>query len=225
MGLFIIGDLHLSFSTDKPMDVFGPLWLNHHQRLKDNWLKVIKETDTVIIAGDISWAINLEEAEVDLKWIDALPGKKILLRGNHDYWWSTLKKMRGKYESIDFLQNNAHIVDASVIVGTRGWSVPLTKDPENPDVKIYQRELQRFSLSIAAAPEGLEKIAILHFPPFDEKGNKSGFNDLIEQAGIKKVYFGHIHTHYHLVKQGVFDGVDYTLISGDYLEFCPLKIG
>ncbi len=224
MGLYIIGDLHLSFSTNKPMDVFGAKWRQHHVRLKDNWLATIKDNDTVIIAGDISWAIDLKEAFVDLEWIDALPGKKILLRGNHDYWWSTLKKMKGHFKSIDFLQNNSFVVDQVAIVGTRGWNVPLSAESNEQDIKVFERECQRLALSLATAPEGLPKVAILHFPPFDEKGRKSKLNTILEDSHVKHVYFGHIHSHHHLVNQGAIDGVWYQLISGDYIDFMPALI-
>lgn len=224
MGLYIIGDLHLSFSTNKPMDVFGAKWRQHHVRLKDNWLATITPEDTVIIAGDISWAIDLKEAFVDLAWLDALPGKKILLRGNHDYWWSTLKKMRGHFDTIEFLQNNSFVVDDVVIVGTRGWNVPLSPESNEQDIKVFERECHRLELSLASAPVDLPKVAVLHFPPFDEKGRKSKLNTMLENSDVKHVYFGHIHSHHHLVNQGAIDGVWYQLISGDYIDFMPVSI-
>ncbi len=221
MSLYIIGDLHLSFTTQKPMDVFGPNWQDHHNRLKAYWESLVVAEDTVIVAGDISWGINLDEAKTDLAWLHDLPGKKLLLRGNHDYWWTTLKKMRVLFDSIDYLQNNAFVVDDFAIVGTRGWTIPIGQNPDPQEVKIFERECQRLELSIAAAPEGVEKIAILHFPPFDEKGRKSKLNEIIEKHQIRQVYFGHIHSHHHLVRQGWVDGVHYRLISGDYLSFIP----
>lgn len=224
MSLFIIGDLHLSFSVDKPMAVFGPNWDNHPLKLKAYWDHHIKPEDTIILAGDTSWAINLDEAEMDLAWIDTLPGKKILLRGNHDYWWSTLKKMRKSHPTLDYLQNNAFEVEGFAIVGTRGWTVPVGQGPDLQEVKIFDRECQRLALSIASAPAHLEKICVLHFPPFDERGRKSQMNAIIEAHGIKRVYFGHIHTNHHMVRQGWIDGVHYQLISGDYLDFKPYKI-
>lgn len=224
MSLYIIGDLHLSFSTHKPMDVFGPAWDMHAQRLRTAWEDRITSEDTVIIAGDISWGISLEEADVDLEWLDALPGRKILLRGNHDYWWSTLKKMRQKHPSLDYLQNNAFSIENYAIVGTRGWTIPIGQNPDPQEVKVFERECQRLELSIAQAPKEIEKIAVLHFPPFDEKGRKSKLNEIIENHGIRRVFFGHIHSHHHLVRQGWVDGVHYQLISGDYLGFQPYCI-
>lgn len=224
MSLFIIGDLHLSFSVQKPMDVFGPNWERHHERLKTHWEAMVTPEDTVIVAGDISWAINLEEANLDLEWLHHLPGKKILLRGNHDYWWGTLKKMRQQFDTIDYLQNNAYVVGDKAIVGTRGWTVPIGQNPDPQEVKVFERECQRLELSIQAAPKHLEKVAVLHFPPFDEKGRKSQINEILEKHGIKQVFFGHIHTHHHMVRQGWVDGVHYQLISGDYLDFKPYLI-
>ena len=224
MSLYIIGDLHLSFTAKKPMDVFGPNWQDHHLRLRAHWEEKITSEDTVVIAGDISWGISLEEAKADLEWLHQLPGKKLLLRGNHDYWWTTLKKMRLLFDSIDYLQNNAYSEHGYTIVGTRGWTVPMGQNPDAQEVKIFERECQRLELSIAAAPKDMEMIAILHFPPFDEKGRKSKLNEIIESHGIKQVYFGHIHSHHHLVRQGWVDGVHYRLISGDYLSFNPHKV-
>lgn len=224
MSLFIIGDLHLSFSVQKPMDVFGPNWERHHERLKAHWEALVTPEDTVIVAGDISWAINLEEANSDLEWLHQLPGKKILLRGNHDYWWGTLKKMRQQFDSIDYLQNNAYVVGDKAIVGTRGWTVPIGQNPDPQEVKVFERECQRLELSIQAAPKELEKVAVLHFPPFDEKGRKSQINHILEKHGIRQVFFGHIHTHHHMVRKGWVDGVHYQLISGDYLDFKPYPI-
>lgn len=225
MGLFIIGDLHLSFSSDKPMDVFGPKWESHYERIKEDWIARVTQADTVIIAGDISWAINLEEAHADLSWLDALPGKKLLLRGNHDYWWSTLKKMRGKYESIDFIQNNAYVVDGIGIVGTRGWTAPGDTGATEQDVKVFNRECNRLKLSIEALKEKVPIVCVLHFPPFDERGRKTELNRLIEEHEIREVYFGHIHSNYQTVKQGEIDGIDYQLISCDYLDFKLKEIG
>ncbi len=219
MAIYVIGDLHLSFNSDKPMDVFGSHWLQHYQKIADDWQARVTLDDLVILAGDTSWALNLEQATTDLEWIEALPGRKIILKGNHDYWWTTLKKMRNKVKTIQFLQNNALNYGRFVIVGTRGWDVPADLNSDTADAKIYQRECNRLKLSIEAADKDLEKICVLHYPPFDERGRATPISKMIEQNGIKRVYFGHIHANYEAVKQGVVNGVDYRLISCDYLNF------
>ncbi len=224
MALYIIADLHLSFNGEKPMDVFGSHWQQHYRRIADDWQARVAQDDIVVLAGDTSWALTLQEAAADLAWIDALPGKKILLKGNHDYWWSTVKKMRSAVKTMDFLYNNAHCYDQYCLVGTRGWDVPAESAQDGIDYKIYQRECNRLKLSIAAARPDLEKICILHYPPFDERGQATPITEIIEQSGIKQVYFGHIHSNYQAVKQGVVNGVSYRLISCDYLDFKLHKI-
>ncbi len=224
MAIYIIGDLHLSFSSEKPMDVFGKHWLNHYERIAADWQARVAADDLVILAGDNSWALSLQEAAADLAWIDALPGKKIMLKGNHDYWWTTLKKMRNAVKTIDFLQNNSHAFAGYSIVGTRGWDVPPNLTGDSADTKIYLRECNRLKLSIAAAAPHLEKICVLHYPPFDDAGQPTPMIEIIEQSGIKQVYFGHIHANYQAVKQGVVNGISYRLISCDYLDFKLHKI-
>ncbi len=224
MAIYVIGDLHLSFNSEKPMDVFGKHWFKHYERIATDWQARVAADDLVVLAGDNSWALTLQEAAKDLAWIDALPGKKLMLKGNHDYWWTTLKKMRAAVKTIDFLQNNARIFEDYCIVGTRGWDVPAKINGVSADAKIYQRECNRLKLSIEAADRQLEKICVLHYPPFDEAGRATPMTEIIEQSGIKQVYFGHIHANYQAVKQGVFNGVSYKLISCDYLGFKLHKI-
>ncbi len=224
MAIYIIGDLHLSFSSDKPMDVFGKHWLKHYEKIAADWRSRVAADDLVILAGDTSWASSLEEAKVDLDWIEALPGKKLLLKGNHDYWWSTVKKMRAAVNNMDFLHNNAHVFDDVAIVGTRGWDAPLDFSVENDDVKIYNRECNRLKISLDAAPKELEKICVLHYPPFDERGRETPITRIIEENGIERVYFGHIHSAYQNVRQGVINGIQYRLISCDYIDFKLHKI-
>ena len=177
MSLFAISDLHLSFAetVEKPMDVFGPLWDNHEQRLANAWRELVSEEDYVLVPGDISWGISLEEAAPDLRFLEALPGKKILLRGNHDYWWSTLKKMNGKYKDIFYIQNNCFAAEDFVICGTRGWFLPwhASKDYTKEEcAKIFERELLRLEMSLESAKdirEGRKLIAASHFPPLDNE--------------------------------------------------------
>ncbi len=211
MAIFVIGDLHLGFSCDKPMDVFGEHWHNHYLKIASDWHAKVKADDLVILAGDISWASSFKEAHVDLEWIDKLPGKKLIIKGNHDFWWETLKKMRGVFVSIEYLQNDSYVYGDYVIVGTRGWEIG--------DNKIYRRELIRFELSLKSAPADKEKICIFHYPPFGEAGARTEMVDLVEKNEIKQVYFGHIHSNYESITQGEINNCLYKLISCDYLDF------
>ncbi len=243
MALFAIADLHLSFSSDKPMDVFGGKWINYEERVKQNWLNVVKEDDTVLIAGDISWAMKWEQAKIDLSWIANLPARKILLRGNHDYWWTSLKKMQEFNKYMNFLQNNYYVytkaldefeqdgklmVNSWAICGTRGWICPNKYKFEANDKKIYERELIRLQLSLDKAKDnGYEKIIVMtHYPPTNSDFEDSGFTDIYEQYGVSKVVYGHLHTETGFLQgfEGERNGVQYQLLSGDYVDFIPQKI-
>lgn len=224
MGLYIIGDLHLGFSANKPMDVFGNKWHDHYIKIAADWQARVMVDDWVILAGDTSWATHFNQAKIDFAWLDALPGHKIILKGNHDYWWTTLKKMRGHFRHLHFLHNNAYCVGDYTIVGTRGWEIVEADPALSADAKIYQRECQRLQLSIDQAQNKDNLIAVLHYPPFKEDGSKSQLVSIIEENGIKRVFFGHIHSNYQAVKQGIIDGIDYRLISCDYLDFKLHKI-
>ena len=237
MAVFVIADLHLSTldSTDKSMEVFGRRWQNYITRLKNNWEHLVGEDDTVIIPGDVSWALSLEESLSDMKFIDALPGKKILGKGNHDFWWSTMSKHRAFFEkndikTISFLFNNAYAVENVIICGTRGWyqDEDCTNIPTGTDYeKLVLREKQRLELSIKEAEElrrdrpNSEIIAFMHFPPYY---NGKGCEELIsvfKSHEIKRVYYGHIHGDYTIPHTVSAEGIDFTLISADYLEFIP----
>ncbi len=211
MAIFVIGDLHLGFSCDKPMHIFGEHWRDHHEKIKQDWLAKVSTDDLVILAGDTSWASSFKEAAPDLTWIDKLPGQKLLLKGNHDYWWQTLKKMRGVYPTLEYLQNDSYVYGDYVIVGARGWEIG--------DNKIYKRELIRLRLSMESAPSDKEKICILHYPPFDENGERTEVIDIIEEFKVKRVYFGHIHSNHEAVKQGRYNDCEYALIACDYTDF------
>lgn len=227
MAIYAIGDLHLSFSTDKPMDVFGDNWLDYENKIKKNWLDKIKEEDCVLIPGDISWALNLDNASEDLNWINSLPGKKIFVRGNHDYWWSSLKKMNDKYPDMEFIQNNYTTFDDYCICGTRGWIFPNEVKFSDEDEKIYKRELLRLRMSLdSALKSGCEKIiAMIHFPPIFD-GETSGFSDIFEEYSVEKVIYGHLHTEESFKDGfvGIKNGVEYILASSDYLDFDPIII-
>lgn len=226
MGIFAIADLHLSFSSNKPMDIFGLNWIDHAGQIQENWISQIKETDLVLIPGDISWALHLKEAEADLKWLSALPGIKVILRGNHDYWWVTLKKMRMAYPELFFLQNNAFVYNDYVICGTRGWLCPGEQGfNEEQDLKIYQRELIRLRLSLEEGRASSKKIiAMIHYPPFTAKQESSGFTELFKEYSVDLVLYGHVHNQFDSIFEGIRDGIEYRLVSSDYLKFNPAGI-
>lgn len=228
MSLFVIGDLHLSLSVDKPMDIFGEQWINHQEKIKKNWIEIIKEDDVILIPGDISWAMNMKDATIDLEWIHNLPGKKILLRGNHDYWWGSVSKMNELFEDIRFLQNNYFIYKNFAICGTRGWICPNGHKFTQHDEKIYERELHRLKLSLdAAIKNGYKDIIVMtHYPPTNDQLEASGFTQIYETYGVKKVVYGHLHgiDSFKSGLNGEYKGVDYSLASCDYLDFKPLKI-
>lgn len=226
--IYAIGDLHLSLSVDKPMDVFGDNWTNYMEKIKTAWLEQITEEDYVLIPGDVSWAINLKEAKTDLAWIDELPGKKIITRGNHDYWWETLAKMNPLFESITFLHNTFTAIDDMAVCGTRGWLSPNESAFSEQDQKIYDRECFRLKLSLdKAKAEGYEKILVmLHYPPTNDQKSYSPMQEILESYGVETVVYGHLHTKYcwHLSLDGEINGVNYHLVSSDFLDFKPKKI-
>ena len=237
MSLYVIADLHLSTldSTNKSMEVFGRRWDGYMTRIKNNWERLVTNEDTVIIPGDVSWALSLEEAVSDLKFIDSLPGKKILGKGNHDFWWCTMKKHEELFRkhditSISFLFNNAHETDKYIIAGTRGWyHDPDAKNaPDNADFhKLINREAQRLRTSLKeaaklkeASPEK-EIVVFMHFPPFWADKASEGLVEILKEFDIKNVYFGHIHGSYSEPPKFNYDGIDMHIISADYIEFIP----
>lgn len=233
MAIYVIGDLHLGFSVDKPMDIFGENWKNHHLKIKKNWLEKVKDDDYVILAGDSSWAMYLSETKKDFEWIDNLPGTKIFLKGNHDYWWTSLTKMKKAYPNFLFLHNNSFLIGKYEIVGTRAWSYTVDENEESDNYKIFKRECARLKLSIEHLKKNFknnnnekrERICILHYPPFNTLSQKTELNNIIESNEISRVYFGHIHSSFEKIRQGLVDGVEYRLISADYLDFDLVKIG
>ncbi len=228
MALYTISDLHLGFNVEKPMDIFGDKWKNHCQKIKENWLEKIKDDDMVLIAGDISWSLKEEDSKYDLDWIDELPGKKIISKGNHDYWWNSISKLNALYENTKFLQNNFYVYEDYAICGTRGWICPGSDKFTAKDEKIYKREIIRLKLSLdAAKKQGFEKIIVmLHYPPTNEKFQKSDIVNIIEEYGVEKVIYGHLHGPVLQGKllNGVWDGVEYMLTSADYIDFDPKRI-
>lgn len=227
MSLFAISDLHLALSGDKPMDVFGDQWYKHDEKIKNNWLELITEKDTVLIGGDISWSMRMEEGIQELQWIQKLPGRKIIIKGNHDYWWGSINKLNGLFKDMSFIQNNFFSYDDYAICGTRGWICPGSDKFTVQDDKIYKRELIRLRLSLEAArKEGFTKlICMIHYPPTNEKFEDSGFIDIFKEYKVKKVIYGHLHGHsLYRVLKGERDSIEYFITSSDYLNFRPIKI-
>ncbi len=224
MSIFAISDLHLSFGTDKPMDVFRG-WDNHTERIFANWNRLVKPTDTVVLPGDFSWALKLEDTKADFEFLKKLNGKKIILKGNHDLWWSTVKKLRdffsqNQIDDVEVLFNDTVVAENYAIAGTRGWFYDAAADD-----KIIAREVGRLERSIAAAKEtGLPILLFLHYPPVYGNEVCREIFDVIKKHGIKRVYHGHIHGSgfNNAVKE--FEGVEFRLISCDCIDFTPLFI-
>lgn len=227
MGLYAISDLHLALSGNKPMDVFGDKWCKHDEKIRENWNLLIGEEDTVLIGGDISWSMRMEEGLKELQWIHELPGKKYVIRGNHDYWWGSITKLNNLYDDMKFIQNNFFPYEDYAICGTRGWTCPGGDKFTAKDEKIYNRELIRLRLSIDAAKRaGYNNIiCMIHYPPTNEKFENSGFTDIFREYGVEKVIYGHLHgPALHRVLKGYKDGIEYIITSCDYLNFKPVKI-
>ncbi|HKK94908.1 MAG TPA: metallophosphoesterase [Anaerovoracaceae bacterium] len=232
MKIFAIGDLHLSLdpTVNKPMDVFGAGWENHHERLKYNWLKTVNNDDLVIIPGDVSWGLRLNEAMTDLNWINELPGKKVIFKGNHDLWWNSINKLNSLFDDISFIQNKCYYLDEEdiAICGTRGWISPGVEGFDAHDEKIYRRELMRLKFSLDDAQElGAKKIIVaLHYPPSYDKSKDSLLIDLIKEYNVEYLIYGHLHGLYVYPKglKGNHDDIEYRLVSLDYLNAKPLLI-
>ena len=220
--IYAIGDLHLDYSEEKPMDIFGEKWIEHEQKIFDHWNALVSEGDLILLPGDISWALKLEEAYYDLKRIDALPGRKIISKGNHDYWWGGLKKMRALgLDTIGFLQNNNYIHNNIGIFGTRGWAAEDSEGFSPHDKKIFERELNRFKLSLSSIREKVDtKIAMIHYPPFNMDKTPNRFVDLMEEHQIDICIYGHLHAEGHkFVIEGKIRGIQFYCVSSDYIDF------
>lgn len=227
MALFVIGDTHLSFATNKPMDIFGG-WNDYVNRLQTNWNEVVTQDDTVVIAGDISWAMNFEQLKPDFEFINQLNGQKIILKGNHDYWWNTMKKMgnfieENGFHTIKILYNNAYKIDDVVVCGSRGWFYDASGEQ---DTKVLAREVGRLKMSIEEGRKlGDNIIAFLHYPPVMGNEVCSEICDVLLKENIEKCYYGHLHgdfTNYTPYK--IIDKTEFMLISADYLGFSPKLI-
>ena len=230
MAIYAISDLHLSFGMNKPMDIFGDNWENHEEKIKENWINKISEKDLVLLPGDFSWAMYLEETEKDFEYLNKLPGTKYMLKGNHDYWWATLVKMREylkekKFDNIDFIQNNSYLWENKIIAGTRGWS----EQEENAE-KIIKRENLRLELSLKS---GIEKygddkeiIVCMHYPPFNgyEKAELN-FIKTMKKYNVKTCIYGHIHGESGKdAIQGNIEGINFIMVSSDQTKFDLVKI-
>lgn len=227
MGLYAISDLHLGFNLDKPMDIFGDNWIDHENKIKRNWESKITDKDTILIAGDISWGINQKESIEDLNWIERLPGKKIISKGNHDYWWNSISKLNKMFDNTKFIQNNFFTYGEYAICGTRGWICPGSDKFTEDDVKIFKREIIRLRLSLdAAISAGYNKfIVMIHYPPTNEKFQKSEFIEVFEEYNVEKVIYGHLHGEaLKRVYSGVHNGIEYNITSADYIDFNPIRL-
>ena len=225
MGLFAIGDLHFGFGIDKTMDKFGGGWINHSQKIIDHWQQVISNEDTILIVGDTSWAMGEADAKVDLDIIYGLNGNKIFLEGNHDYWWKSGKKLERAYEGMIFLKNESISYENKFICGSRGWVCPNDTRFTQQDEKIYKREQIRLKLSLEdAMRKGAEEIIlIMHFPPMNDKNEQSAFMDIIKEYPISHMIYGHLHGEENHKRgiQGLVDGVEFSLVASDHIDFCP----
>ena len=226
MQIYSIADLHLSLTSEKPMDVFGEAWRGHAEKLERNWRERVQADDLVLVPGDISWAMQLSAALPDLSFIGNLPGRKILLKGNHDYWWSAIGRVRSNLpEGMRALQNDSIVEDGIGICGSRGWLCPGSNNFNAEDQKIYLRELDRLSLSLASLPAVETKIAMLHFPPFLDKEKGSGFTERLEDAGVQIVVYGHLHGEANRYAfEGERNGITYHCVAADKLDFAPKRI-
>ncbi len=227
MALYAIGDLHLSFSANKPMDVFGGEWEGYVEKLREG-LSIITEDDTTVLMGDLSWALDLNGAHEDFAFISAIPGRKIILKGNHDYWWTTVRKFErfceeNSFENIHILHNNCHFYGDVAICGTRGWFYEEEQKGTH-DEKVFLRELMRLETSLKAAGDA-EKLCFLHYPPIYQGYQCEPILELMQKYGVKKCYYGHLHSQStRLAFLGRSHDVDFGLLSADYVNFTPQKI-
>lgn len=228
MAVYTIADLHLSFGTDKPMDVFSG-WANYTERIRQNWTRLVTPEDTVVLAGDISWAMNLKDTFADFSYIHQLPGKKLILKGNHDYWWTTKAKMdkylaENHFDSISILHNNFYVADGLALCGSRGWFYDAETDA---DMLILHREAGRLRMSIEPAVKaGYDPIVFLHYPPVYNNIECSEIMDILREYHIKKCFYGHIHGGNASKKafNGMKDGILLKLIACDYIQFTPMAV-
>ena len=238
MSLFVMADLHLSSDGTKSMEIFGARWKDYMNKIRRNWTAVVTEADTVIVPGDISWSLKLEDAVQDLQFLDSLPGQKLIGKGNHDFWWSTATKMQAMMEqnairSIRMLYNNAYRLEDCIVCGTRGWFVEENQQHTVGSAdyeKIVNREVIRLRLSLDAAlalrgeDRELPILVFLHFPPVWNEFVCREIVDTLHEYGIRDCYFGHIHGAYHMPRCFTFEEIDFTLTAADALNFSPMPV-
>ena len=227
MALYAIGDLHLCLGAPKPMDIFGGAWVGYMEKLRQG-MQVLTEEDTLVLMGDLSWALDLESAKADFAWIAALPGRKIILKGNHDYWWSTAAKFtrfcqENGFENLFLLNNNCYFYENTAICGTRGWFYEEERSGQH-DEKVFRRELGRLEASLKAAGEQ-EKLVFLHYPPRYKGYECPEILALLERHGVRRCFYGHLHGGSRsLAREGLWSNIDYRLLSADQLDFRPMQI-
>lgn len=227
MALYAIGDLHLCLGAEKPMDVFGGAWVGYMDKLREGFAKVQPE-DTTVLLGDLSWALDLDNAAADFAWINEIPGRKIILKGNHDYWWNTQAKFarfcqENGFSNLNILNNNCFEYDGWAICGTRGWFFEEESGSDH-DKKVFNRELLRLETSLKAAGD-LPKMVFLHYPPFYKGYKCQEIIDLMHKYGVRRCFYGHLHGQSHgLAMEGLWDGIEYRLVSADYIGFVPFTV-
>ncbi len=227
MALYAIGDLHLSLNSQKPMDVFGGAWTGYMDKLKAGF-SVIKPDDTTVLMGDLSWALDLEGARDDFAWINEIPGRKIILKGNHDYWWSTATKFQtfcveNEFEQMHILNNNHFEYDGFAICGSRGWFFEEERSSDH-DEKVFKRELIRLETSLKSAGD-LPKLVFLHYPPRYKGYICDEMLEILDRYQVRQCYYGHLHGASHgLAMEGLWDGIEFRLLSADRLNFQPYRI-
>lgn len=225
--IYGIGDLHFDYSKNKPMDIFGDNWIDHEEQIINNWKAKVKDEDLVLLPGDISWALRHNEAYFDLKRIHELPGKKVIIKGNHDYWWQSLNKLKAlDLDSIEYIQNTSFEYDDFIISGTRGW---YSKDSDNftaDDEKVFRRELMRLRMSLShIIDKDKKRIAMLHYPPFNMDLSPNEFVFIMKEFGVDVCIYGHLHSDgLKLVVEGDVEGINFICVSSDYIDFNPKNI-
>lgn len=227
MALYAIGDLHLCLGAPKPMDVFGGAWVGYMDKLKEGFCKVTQE-DTTVLLGDLSWALDLPNAKADFAWINEIPGRKIILKGNHDYWWSTVAKFdkfckENGFVDLNILNNNCYEYEGYAICGTRGWFFEEERSGQH-DEKVFKRELIRLEASLKAAGEK-PKLVFLHYPPRYKGYECREILDLLQKYEVRRCFYGHLHGGSHkLAMEGLWDGVEFKLVAADYIGFTPYRV-
>ena len=227
MALYAIGDLHLCLGAPKPMDIFGGAWVGYMDKLKEG-MSVIGPEDTTVLLGDLSWALDLQEANADFSWINEIPGKKIILKGNHDYWWSTSAKFQkfceeNNFSDMHLMNNNHYDYESWAICGTRGWFFEEERSSDH-DEKVFRRELMRLEASLKSAGEKT-KLVFLHYPPKYKGYECQEIIALLKKYDVRQCFFGHLHGASHgLAMEGLWDGIDYRLVAADKLNFKPLLV-